>query len=198
MNGRNGAIPHRLLGEMAGADVPCEPFGVFPRPSGMHPRSDRRRLPVGLTSLAILAVGCALSPAGAPSGEPAASGYVPIPEASPSSTTPDPDPEAIPDASSPSAHPAGEPVELVGAIISYDGIQASDGQLVARFSLLSGSAPGTLRIAAPDGETADVHVESGDLVSDPFGSAAEPPRPDAILVLLANQRLVSFVVGPVR
>jgi hypothetical protein len=107
-------------------------------------------------------------------------------------------PQAIPDPLGPTTHGAGEPIEIAGMTVAYVGLMAEGGQLVARFDLISGTAPEDLRLVAPGGEIVAVTTEGGDLVSLPFGSAADPPDSGSSVTLVVGNQLVVFVTGEPR
>jgi hypothetical protein len=107
-------------------------------------------------------------------------------------------PQAIPDPLGPTTHRAGEPVEIAGMTVAYEGLAAEGGQLVARFDLIGGTAPDGLRLVAPGGEIVAVTTEGGDLVSQPFGSAADPPDSGSSVTLVVGNQLVVFVAGEPR
>lgn len=104
-------------------------------------------------------------------------------------------PQAIPDPLNPIHHKPGESVELEGVTIAYVGLEVVGGQLRARFSVEAGSVVGETSVLTPSGEVVDVQATGSDLVSDPFGSSAEPPWKLDTITLRIGERLIQFEVG---
>ena len=107
-------------------------------------------------------------------------------------------PEAIPDPLNSIDHQAGEVVELPDLSLSYSGLETVEGQLQARFQVVSGAATGDMRLLLPDGSAVPVEVVGDELVSDPFGSAAAPPAKTSVITLGIGSVLVPFVAGSPR
>lgn len=105
------------------------------------------------------------------------------------------DPQAIPDPLNPIHHKPGERVELEGVTITFLGLEATGGQLRARFSVEAGSVAGETSVLVPSGQVVDVQASGSDLLSDPFGSVAEPPSKTDRITLRIGNRLIIFEVG---
>lgn len=105
------------------------------------------------------------------------------------------DPQAIPDPLNPIHHKPGESVVLDGVTITFRGLETAGGQLRARFSVEAGSVAGETSVLVPSGQVVDVQASGSDLLSDPFGSAAEPPSKSDVITLRIGQRLIIFEVG---
>ncbi len=153
-----------------------------------------------------LTTGCALLPLGRYAGsvDPSASASASANAGSADGDSGDPDdgepaashPQAIPDPLHPIAHGAGESLDVGNATISFIGLEQVGDQLRARFSIESGSLA-SARLVSPSGEVVDLHASGGELRSDPFGSAADPPSKLSHLTLVVGQRLYLFEAGPV-
>lgn len=102
-------------------------------------------------------------------------------------------PQAIPDPLHPLAHAVGDSVEVGGATVTFLGIERAGDQFRARFDVKSGSLTDAQLMAS--GEVVDLHSTAGDLVSDPFGSAASPPAKSAHLILKVGDRFYLFEAG---
>jgi hypothetical protein len=169
---------------------------MFPRLSDMRTQTPRLTGPIAAVLVSLLLAACAVSAPGAASDEagsasPAATeptDFVP-----PASGGPDP----IPDASLPVPYPAGEPVAVGGATLTYDGLEIQGDQLVARFVVVGGLLDEPLRLILAEGGPVDVTQVGTDLVSEPFGSAASPPASRQTLTLQVGTSLIQFIVGPV-
>jgi hypothetical protein len=150
--------------------------------------------------VALALIGCSASAHGDGSSDSASVGPTMsgMPSASTLAGDPSDGPDPIPDATLPSPRSAGEPVEVRGATIQYEGLAVEGQQLVARFSLLDGAVGDPLRLAFPDGTTVDLHVDGSELVSDPFGTADVQPSSRSTMTLLVGSSLVHFLVGPVN
>jgi hypothetical protein len=106
-------------------------------------------------------------------------------------------PQAIPDPLHPIEHRIGETVEVVGATISYLGMEVAGDQLRARFRIESGSVAAETRLLTSAGVIVALHASGSQLVSDSFGSSAEPPARTSTITLVVGELLILFEGGPV-
>lgn len=172
-------------------------------------RMAQARLLITLCAALVLTAGCAFLPLGRgihssdrASVEPSAVASDELSEQGDGDTggaqdgsPPAPNPQAIPDPLNSIHHQRGDSVELDGVTISYVGLETAGGQLRARFSIEAGSVAGETNVLVPSGEVVDVHASGSDLLTDPFGSSAEPPWKMDIIALRIGERLILFEVG---